>query len=839
MASPFRYFRKHTKAFMAVAAVICMFLFVFSSGGGGRNSQDEAGRRRANATVATWNGGSLTEGQLAMLVQNRLFTDQFLRRLFVQVGGGQSGYDLPTTVPTFLLQSDQHDYVELQVINTELFASLAEQAGITVSDAMINHYIEEFGLGRATTDDIRGLLGSIGSRGDAGGNEAVVFSTLRKLLMAHFYERSFNDVAATVLPEQRWEDWRRINERISLQAAVLPTEKFLAEAPEPTEAQLKELYNQHKDVDPDRIDTVGGKEMPSPSPGFAVPRRVTLQYLVGNLAERTTKLLPSVTDEEIADYYERNKRTEFVKTSLDAAGDFDVEFPPADEGDGSEGADPTAEPGAEGAADSVPPETTESQPEGAAAEPAGSEEATGTPANESADAGASAAGATESGDAGTETQATGEESTPAVESPNEGDQSATKRRSPFRLAALQTDATVDETQSGDSTVGAGEEANAASVGTADAAGDASEQDPTLPGSENTATPATDGSQAADSADAGSLPAEEEPVEYLPLDDVRDEIRETLARDKAVVELERQIGQALVRLQGEYNVYGRNLVMSQEAEKAPPAVPEKLKSLAWLADEFGLEAKTTEPLTARELLETPVGMAADEQSGRINVTQAAFLTLEPYEPFLAKELDGNWYIVTKIADAPQRVPAFDEVRDQVAATWKRIEAAKLAEKKAKELAAAAEKSTEPFDQFFRAQGYEVVPQTAFFSWRNYALGPGLGYPAALSDIPELKNVGPEFMEAAFKLDGNATTGLLNYDHSAAYVIRLNSRQYTPDELKRLFLKEINAWTGNRDMQNERFSNIRQSIDSKLATDVAGFKFDEEWEKNRLAQRAEQN
>src|SRR5262249_43278145 len=150
------------------------------------------------------------------------------------------------------------------------------------------------------------------------------------------------------------------------------------------------------------------------------------------------------------------------------------------------------------------------------------------------------------------------------------------------------------------------------------------------------------------------------------------------------------------------------------------------------------------------------------------------------------------------DEPQRTPTFDEVRDKVAAAWKRIEAAKLAEKTAKDLAAESEKSTQSFDDFFKEKDYEVVPQTALFSWLEYPGGLGTGASLQQSDIPELKYVGPDFMEGAFSLDGNKTMAMLNVDHSAAYVVRLNSRQYTPERLKELFLEEDNKWLGRRDM-----------------------------------------
>ena len=90
MAGPFHYFRKHQKPLIAAAAVLCMIIFVFSdalvgiirsaAGGGGSN-------RSAKSTVATWDGGSLNERELANLRSRRFFLSEFLRRL--QITGAQ------------------------------------------------------------------------------------------------------------------------------------------------------------------------------------------------------------------------------------------------------------------------------------------------------------------------------------------------------------------------------------------------------------------------------------------------------------------------------------------------------------------------------------------------------------------------------------------------------------------------------------------------------------------------------------------------------------------------------------------------------------------------------
>jgi hypothetical protein len=235
------------------------------------------------------------------------------------------------------------------------------------------------------------------------------------------------------------------------------------------------------------------------------------------------------------------------------------------------------------------------------------------------------------------------------------------------------------------------------------------------------------------------------------------------------------------------------------------------------------------------------MAVDSQSGRTTVAQAAFQSLDQYEPFVARDsmdLGGDRYLVMKVEDEPQRVPEFAEVRDKVAAAWKRIEAAKLAEARAKELAEASQKATESFDEFFRSQGFEVVPQTALFSFRTYEVNPGMGSPALLSEVPELPKADGQFMETAFGLGDNDVAAVMNHDRSAAYVIRLHSRQYPPAELKKIFLEEINTWPGFREMLGERYNIFRQSVDAELATKVANFKFDPEWEARRTAEMAEE-
>ncbi len=790
MASPFRYFRKHTKAFMAAATVMCMFLFVFARGTGrGRSTQ---GVRQAGATVATWNGGKINERELDNLVHNRKATDEFLRRLFMQGGGESPGYDLPQSLLQLLLRSQRRDYVEMVVIDAEVVSSLALHAGMTVSDDMINHCLEMFSRKNVTGDQIEGIFASLG-QGGAAANEAVVFNTLRKMLLAYFYRQSYQDAGAVVLPEQRWEDWRRVNERISLTAAALPVESFEKDVPDPTEAQLQALYQEFKDVEPHQWLTVDGRDMPSATPGFAEPRRVRLAFLRGGVAERTEKYLDKVTDAEIADYYERNKRSEFVKTS----------FGTEDE-----------EPKAEGESQQAPPAT----------EPAPSDKPTGeTPASDAAPDSDAAPAAPPADDA----------------APKSNQGAAAHGPSPFKLAAFQTTPAAESpaAESGTTQTTPADQATAtsepaptdAAAAPADEAKKQAEANST-DGEVGEEKPAEDAAAPPATTPENAKPADakaEDIVEYEPLEKVQEDIRRTLARDKAVAELERIMSEAAAQLQSEYNRYGSQVIQAREEKKEPPAAPERLTDLKWLADKYGLTVDKTAALTARELFDTAVGKAADAARGAVSVTGAAFTSLELYEPYLAKELEGDWYLAMKIEDQPRHVPEFSAVRDRVIAEWKRRAAATLAEKKAKELAEQAAKSAQPFEEFFNGQGYEVIPQTELFSWRSLPVDPESGNPPVLSEVPKLKNVGPEFMQAAFALGEGAADGVLNFDHSVAYVIKLSSRQYAPDELKELFLEEDRFWPGQIGTRVQRQQVFAGLVDKEVLQERAGLELDDEW------------
>ncbi len=708
MASPFYLFRKYQKTFLVVAGVLAMFIFVVadplmtwlqSSGGGG-------GQRSAKEVIATWDGGSLNVQQLESLTRRRIKLHDFLRNLQGTAAGlieQEGGTPRAPAVPNFLLGSNiDRQQVQQSCITTRLLAELAEDADISVSDDFVNHYLREWGLRKMGNAEISELLGRVGLK------EASLFAGLRELLLGNFYINSFASVTAGVMPEERWQDWKRINERISVEAAILPADKFVSEVPEPSEVELQQFYNQYKNRIAGIPESVMGARLPSPDPGFREPRRVRLQYLLGDLNDWTQKFLDKVTEEEIADYYDRNKRSQFVE--MDSDSDSEAEAS----------------------------ETTEEEP----------------------------ASEKESEDASEEKSES--------EEPADSDSGRLPKRSPFRLVAVETE-TEESTET-----------------------------------EETGT-----------EDTG---AEDEEETYVPLEDVSDQIRRQLATDKAVVELRKVVEGTFAGLQSAFNPYGFQVVSARSENREIPEPPAKLADYADLARQTGLAHEKTSLLSGLELVETFVGKARDAQSRREFVGQKVFRDLELYEPYLAQDLDGNWYLVCKTEDVATRVPALDDVRDSVVAAWKQREAAKLALAKAEEFAKQAEESGDTVAAVCSGKGYEVVT-TNMLSWLTFGTTPAdMRRGPRLGEAPPLEAVGIEFMAKVFELEPDQKVALQNHDRSQTYVLQLSRREQTQEEMRQQFLAEANSWYGGQVMDAVRSNNSNRQLIFQL-TERVGLNLDE--------------
>ena len=242
MASPFYLFRKYQRAFIAIAAVVAMFIFC------GRRSADElaailqrraSSQRKRGGNNVEWRG-AINAQQLGSLVERRAKISNFLdllHRTAAAMVEQEGGTAVPPALPDLRLRDNRFVAIQEACISDHIFADLAKDSGISVSDDFINHYLREWGLRRVGDAEMTAFLNRVGL------SQKALFSGLRELLMSSFYFSTYDMTIGGiregtvwiggVTPEEKWQDWKQLNERIALQVAVLPTDSFISEVADP------------------------------------------------------------------------------------------------------------------------------------------------------------------------------------------------------------------------------------------------------------------------------------------------------------------------------------------------------------------------------------------------------------------------------------------------------------------------------------------------------------------------------------------------------------------------------------------------------------------------------
>src|SRR4051812_28761343 len=305
MASPFRVFRKYQKTFLAIAGVVLMFVFVvgdslFSYFGGGRNARATEDHD-AKATAVHWDGGKLSNRELNELVMRRRILNNFLRNIEMEGRrpSAMAGVDPPELRVQPLIAPENQ--IESSVVKSKLLADAAREAGMKISDDTLLQYLNELGRKNVSPEQMREMLKNR-SMGGARVSTDFVLEALREEMLAHNYRISHEFAFETVTPQQRWQDWTRVNDRVVVEAAAVPADMYLADVKDPTDAELTAFFEKYKDRET-MPDFYGNTEMPSATPGFRIPRKIDLQFVQANYDEFLAKAEAKITDEEVAKYY--------------------------------------------------------------------------------------------------------------------------------------------------------------------------------------------------------------------------------------------------------------------------------------------------------------------------------------------------------------------------------------------------------------------------------------------------------------------------------------------------------------------------------------------------------
>ena len=517
-------------------------------------------------------------------------------------------------------------------------------------------------------------------------------------------------------PGQRWDYYQRLNRRVSVETAPVAVEQFVGQIAEPSEAQLKEFFEQYK----------GNYASPeSPEPGFRVPKKVALQYVKADYAKFTDP--QAVTDEQIEAYYKENRDRDYQNFELPGLDDTTLPpldaapkpgasaekpTPPSEAPKTPEAAEPkveepkTPEAAQPKAEEPKKPEAVEPKPEEPkkpeAAEPKPPTNEKPAPSEQKEEAKKDVVPKEPAGDAkGEETpkksssvrratpDAPGLDGTSGHLPGRRGEEGRAQEGRPARgrrgAGRAETGGLGDREETGGRAgQGAGEseagrEAEArvarpaavlARPGNETAVGSRRRQD--APRGQD-----PDGPTSPPAAPAQS--AEPKP-KYKPLAEVKDEIRRILARKKA----DERIMAVLSPIQSKMSKFRSELILwNTKEEDQKPAKPEL--SLAALAQAGNLSFHETPLASALEVSGLDIGKSRVE--GQEEFLRVIFEAQPEYQPGISQDSDQNYYLFWKTAETEEKVPNFDDegVRDEVLAAWKRVQARELALKKAGQLA----------------------------------------------------------------------------------------------------------------------------------------------------------
>jgi hypothetical protein len=699
MVGSFEIFRKYQRSLLVFVAILAMLAFFvlppFLQMGGSAASQDPV--------AVTWNGGELREGGLERTVAMRSLVNRFLMES--AAAGGRD----PSRMP--LLPEGEE-----QTVQTALLAQDAKANGIVVSDQSINDFLGQWTGNLVRQEQFDEILSRL-RLGPFPLTQRDLFEVLRTELAARTMLMLHQSALSADPPGWQWDYFRRLEQQSTVEVVPVVVENFAGDVPAPSESALRAFYEKYKNDLP---------QARSADPGFREPHRVQYEYLVAKRGLFEEEAAKEVTDEQVAEYYEKNK------TSMFRAKPTAPEAKPT--ATGEKATEPEAKPAeteAKPAANDAKPAATEAKPAATDAKPAE------TPAKP-----ADPAAAPKPADVKPE-------ATPAAP------KGAAIGGSAFRTVSFKQPAEKP--------------AETAAKPAAD---------------EKSAVEKKE--EKKDEKVAGEKPADEkkddtkteEAAQFEPLDAVKDDIRKRLARERA----EARIDAVFTAVAGDVGRYAEDYALWQARKPAGVEAP-RPPDLTKIAEKQGLESGRSD-LVAPDAAFAAGGIGGSfefvqDPSSRFGIRQQRWLDQMfgagsmSLRPIRSRDVEGNRYLSWRTEDQPEFTPSFETARSGVERAWRIVEGRSLAKKRAESLA------QQPGSGGDETKAVKVGP----FSWLTQGMGGGA---PVLSQPEGISMPGDEFMRAVSSLEPGKTAVAFNEPRTVCYVIRLVLQEPPSAELQEKFL-----------------------------------------------------
>ncbi|MCL2348395.1 MAG: hypothetical protein FWC50_09055 [Planctomycetaceae bacterium] len=785
MASPFKLFRKYQKqAFLGLGLMAILSFIVLPA-----MLQSMGARPGARVIFAKSRFGTIGQLELQNLEIRRQRLIQFYQQLIraVYAATQKESPALQSTLRRLMVEGESRDD---ELISDWIVAQYMIEQGHRPDNDTLKAFLLEL-TGQQLTEDI---FRTATEKLDISNSQLFTLIWENYLVQQMYGMRELSVMAVT--PSKHFEWHNRLNRMMKIEAAGIPVNHFVSEVAEPSPRELKKFFEENKFRENRPVD---------PEAGFTIPKMVTCEYVK---FDESMIDLNAVTDEEIQQYYETNKDILYKNTPPSTASGVPTAPNPFGSAAGrlnlgSPATTPTLPTTTSTpATDSQTPVTTPAAPvetqstETPSTEPAPAQQPTpeksvpettpaGTPASEPA-------------------------SVPENKSENKTDETKNETNSssrwnanelPIHLVSYQSETAADATP-----------ANAAPTTTEPAASETTVPVPvaTIPQTPATPVPTPLPLPGAGSGSGlsgnGSLspnmnflpPANlQNTPTYKSFDDVKEEIRKSLALGK--------LRDRLLKIQVEMqNYYDAVILHTQRPDTAEPKRPD----LAAMARDNGLKHVNLGKIDYFALLEKDIDFASarmtSEKYRNLGVIAVLFgqSGIVTNSPFTAENTRIQTEYVFWVSEIEEpRVPKFTDtgVAEQVKNRWKEIEARKLAQQKAGELAETFRKSEKTsLVEFFTANksdAVQAVVGTEYFSWNQIdymgmreGRGPGLGeiretgvpIGESISKNVLLRYCGDDdFMRSVFSLDLGQVGVTANRPQNMFYVIRMADVSPTDD------------------------------------------------------------
>ena len=320
--------------------------------------------------------------------------------------------------------------------------------------------------------------------------------------------------------------------------------------------------------------------------------------------------------------------------------------------------------------------------------------------------------------------------------------------------------------------------------------------------------ASDTAEAADDSDAADQPDESE--KYKPLEEVKDDIRRSIAAPRAQERMQNAIKSVRSRMKKFYDKYVLYEVKSSNDDSIePPEMP----TFDDISDDPPITV-TSIPLSDRnEIGQFELGQAVEFEFLQDRILRIPFAdlvydekTIPVYQPRQFPSADVSpQFVYWVVGQEEATTPEFDDIKDLVADKWKMEQAASLALAAAEEQAKKARDADKPLSECLSFPNAAIFEsgEVAWLTTGNLPMGGG--NQPRFSELPGVEAPSDEMYRTLFRLQPGKVGVAMNDTKTAAYVMRPKGTvEDTTKRAEEFFSTGLNTPTLYPILRNESLS-----------------------------------